>query len=290
MMSFTALSKFVPRRFRRATNDRLERLDNEARAWLRARWPRRGQEHRLPHELVLSLTSYPARFSTLHLTLASLLDQTVRPDRIILWIADNDLDQLPPKVRRLKQRGIQIRRCEDLRSFKKLVPALESFPDSFIATADDDLDYPAEWLEELVAGVSGSMIVCHRAHRPIRRADGKLAPYLDWALDVQDEAARAPSADIVPTSGAGALYPPRSLHPMVTDRSLFQRLCPHGDDLWFYWCARMAGTLSRKVGGHMRLVSWPGSQDTSLWGVNAKGGNDRMIAALEAEFPLDRER
>lgn len=290
MISLSALSKFLPqpaRRVLKTARDRLSPRACQAYALQRARRPRRGKRHNRSSDLIVSLTSYPARFRTLHLTLACLLDQTVRPDRVILWIADADLDRLPQKVRQFEQAGLEIMRCADLRSFKKLIPALGAFPDAFIATADDDVYYPANWLEELVGGVNGSTITCHRAHRPTRRLDGKPARYLDWDFEVQDEAARAPSADIVPTSGAGALYPPRCLHPMVTDRTLFEALCPDGDDLWFYWCARRAGTRFRKVGGQMRLISWLGSQDSSLWDVNSKGGNDRMIAALQAKFPLD---
>ena len=34
----------------------------------------------------------------------------------------------------------------------------------------------------------------------------------------------------------------------------------------------------------MRLVTWPGSQESTLWETNREGGNDRMVQALEAEF------
>ena len=53
--------------------------------------------HRLPSELIVSLTSYPPRFKTLHLTIKSLLDQTVRPDRIILWIGRGAMDLIPDR-------------------------------------------------------------------------------------------------------------------------------------------------------------------------------------------------
>jgi hypothetical protein len=110
---------------------------------------------------------------------------------------------------------------------------------------------------------------------------------MQWEHRVTDPSARAPSTDIMAETGGGALYPPGSLHPIVSDRSLFRRLCPDADDLWFYWCARMAGTLHRKVGPKSRLVSWAGSQSRTLWESNREGGNDRMIRALEEEFGID---
>jgi hypothetical protein len=250
----------------------------------RLKSPMPGRGHGLTGELIISLTSYPARFGSLHFTLACLLDQSVKADRAILWIAHQDLNKLPPEVRDLEQRGLEIRACDELRSFKKLIPALEVFPDAFIATADDDVYYPRDWLETLVAGVQKGVVTCYRAHRMMRAAGGELAPYSMWVNDVQDRGARQPSIDLLPTGAGGILYPPQSLDPRVTDASLYQRHCPNGDDLWFYWCARLAGTRHRKVGGKLQLVPWPDSQQSSLWSTNEAGGNDRMIAGLQSAF------
>jgi hypothetical protein len=213
-----------------------------------------------------------------------LLGQTVRPDRIVLWIAHSDVATLPGRVLALDGLGFEIRTCDDLRSYKKLVPALEAFPDAFIVTADDDNQYPADGLERLLRGAEPDVISCIRAHRMTQSADGTLGPWASWELNVADEQAQQPSIDIMPIGIGGVLYPPRSLDPRVTDRAAFERLCANGDDLWFYWCARMAGTRHKKVGDRMILPLWPGSQEQSLWAVNAAGGNDRMIAALQAEF------
>jgi hypothetical protein len=245
-----------------------------------------SRPHGLPGELILSLTSYPPRFPTLHLALEPLLRQSVAPDRTILWIAAGDLHLLPNAVHRLQERGLEIRPCADLRSFKKLLPALEAFPGAFIATADDDIAYPPDLIERLVDGVDPRrrVITCNRAHRMKRDPDGTIAPFGEWQFNVIDEAASQPSADLLPVGVAGILYPPGALDPIVADSRMFERLCPHGDDLWFYWCARRAGTLHRKVGGRMLLPLLPGSQDSNLWHINLNGGNDRMIAALQAEL------
>jgi hypothetical protein len=46
----------------------------------------------------------------------------------------------------------------------------------------------------------------------------------------------------------------------------------------------MAGTLVKKVGDSLVVTGWSGSPATGLWNANARGGNDGMIRALEAEF------
>jgi hypothetical protein len=228
--------------------------------------PRDGAPHNLPGELIVSLTSYPPRFATLRFTLGTLLDQTVKPDRIILWIASADMAGLPEIPD-----GVEVRECDDCRSFKKLVPALEAFPDAFMVTADDDVCYPPNWLETLLAANDGSSIVCNHA----RRVSGR--PYHEWPSRV---VAPAPSSDLMPTGIGGVLYPPRSLHSMVTDRSAFMSLCPTGDDLWFYACARRAGTKVRTISKPLRLIPWRGSQKVALFDDNEAGENDKMLANL----------
>lgn len=70
----------------------------------------------------------------------------------------------------------------------------------------------------------------------------------------------------------------------VSDRSLFKRLAPTADDLWFYWMARRAGTKFMKVGGKFAMMEWPNPRTPRLWDVNREGENDRQIRNLEAEF------
>ena len=119
-----------------------------------ARWALRGLQrpvsHGLSNELIVSLTSYAARFGTLGLTLRCLLTQSVKPDRVILWLAPEDIVRLPMPIRALTRHGLDIRETRDLRSYTKIIPALRAFPDAIIVTADDDLFYERHWLLALV--------------------------------------------------------------------------------------------------------------------------------------------
>lgn len=243
------------------------------------------RHHGLAGELVVSLTSYPVRYATLHLTLKSLLRQQTVPDRIVLWIADGDVAALPRATRALFAQGIELRIVRDVRSYKKLVFALSAFPRAFIATADDDVFYPPEWLTALVEGQYGSepVISCHRAHRLREQGPGALVPYHEWEWDVQDAEARDASVDLMPTGIGGVLYPPNALHPDAANQELFARYAPSADDLWFYWCARRAGTRHRKVGGLFDQTAWPSSQSERLYDQN-RTDNDLQIAALVQDF------
>lgn len=242
-----------------------------------------GRPHGLGGELVVSLTSYSARFGVLSKTIKSLLSQSIRPDRTVLWIAHNDFAEIPTAVLNLEHHGLEIRVCEDIRSYKKIVPSLRQWPRAYIVTADDDFYYEPKWLEKIVGGVvpDQKVIVCRRAHRPIL-AGLSFAPYANWDWDVvTDEDVRD---DLFPTGGAGALYPPGSLAPEVLDQELFTRICPTADDVWLYFMGRRAGSRYRQVGGGFAQVSWPGAEAASLLQTNLAGANDVQIKSVKEYF------
>lgn len=242
--------------------------------------------HGLRDPLIVSLTSYPARYPTLAKTLRSLLDQTVAADRTILWIAHDDMVTLPPDVRALTAHGLEIRACDDLRSFKKLVPALEAFPDAVIAIADDDVYYAPDWLAALVAGAHAhpGAVVAHRCHLALWHGDDGFRPYAEWPM-ASDARHDRSDALLFPTGVGGVLYPPRSLDARVTDAETFRALCPRADDVWFFWMTRLAGTPVRGLGSSGTTLAWDGSQEVALLHQNWLGGqNDVQIAAMMQRF------
>lgn len=243
--------------------------------------------HGLDAPLIVSLTSYPARYQTLAATLKSLLDQRMAADRTILWIAHGDRAALPAAVTRLTAAGLEIRDCDDLRSYKKLVPALAAFPGAYIVTADDDVYYPPDWLEGLVAPVriDKRAVVAGRVHLMRCDGDGLATPYASWELATSRRA--PPSADtrLFPTGVGGILYPPDAFDAEVMNRALFERLCPVGDDIWFFWMARRGGMTQVPAARPFELTTWRRSQDAALYLDNLHGdGNDVQIRAMEQHF------
>ncbi len=252
-----------------------------AKAEIAARPDGPGRPHGLPGPLVISLTSYPARFGTLALTLQGILRQSVRPDRVILWLDDGDQAHLPQDVRLLP--GLEVRTCPAWRSYKKIVPTLLAHPEAFVVTADDDVYYPADWLEKLVgAANAGAPVACHRAHRIALRADGQPAPYAEWRHNI-DAPECSPLTFL--TGVSGVIYAPGVFHADVTRDDLFTRLAPRSDDVWLYWMHRLNGVEAQKIGARARIVEWEGSQAQSLRAANLHGtGNDQAIAAMIAHY------
>ncbi|WBU52510.1 glycosyltransferase [Paracoccus sp. SCSIO 75233] len=234
--------------------------------------------HGLDAPLIVSLTSYAARFPAVVMVLESLSRQTVRPDRIILWLDEEDRDALPDRI---GQMGVEVKFCPNWKSYKKIVPTLLEAPDSYIVTADDDVYYGPDWLAALVGRASAG-VVCHRAHEVVLDNTGQPQSYQAWRRNMD-----APAAGklVFPTGVGGVLYAPGVFHPDVTDAAKFQRLAPSADDVWLYWMHRMAGSLPEKIGGKFRIVEWPGSQARNLRSGNLTGdGNDRAVAAMLREY------
>lgn len=238
-----------------------------------------GSPHGLPAPLIVSLTSYPARFGTLAITLKAILRQSVRPDKVILWLAEGDEEYLPPEVAALKSEGLEVAVCPDWRSYKKIVPALLAYPDSYLVTADDDLYYMADWLDGLVRSAAiGYRIAGHRAHRVSLNKNGVPCQYEEWQKNIKGP---QQSHLVFLTGGMGTIYAPGALHSDVINPKLFMELCPSADDIWLYWMYRLSGIEAQKIGDRIRIVEWEGSQAENLRSVNLSGrGNDRAIQAM----------
>ncbi|MGM0481162.1 MAG: glycosyltransferase family 2 protein [Pseudomonadota bacterium] len=245
--------------------------------------------HQLPAPLMINLTSFPKRYNSLHLTIKSLLLQDIRPDRVNLWLYQADINQLPENVKQLETQGLTIIPvAEDSRSYKKLIPALNEFPDAFHVTADDDIYYRPDWLSTLVSGFSGNYneILCWRAHYLITDSNGDPKPYRKWHPKTE---VRGPDPRLFFTSGAGVLFPPGSLPPIAKDLTLALKLAPYADDLWWYSMARLNNCLITRVGNNPALINWPDSRDGSLWQFNkqTENGNDAQLKALISYFQFN---
>lgn len=255
-------------------------------------WRRAAKPHGLPSPLIVSLTSYPARFSKLPLTLKCLLSQSMAADRVILWIARQDKNALTPAILDLQRSGLEISYCDDLRSYKKVIPTLRNNPDSFIVTADDDLYYWPTWLEELVSGyqMGANDVICHRAHRICLGAEGLPLPYEKWEINIQWVDASPLNFQ---TGVGGVLYPPNAFHADVLNDQMFMKLCPQADDVWLYWMMRLNGMMARKTPVSRAICCWAGTQQTALFHNNvAGGGNSEQITAMIQAygFPINLDK
>jgi hypothetical protein len=190
----------------------------------------------------VSLTSYGKRISKVWLAIESIGLGAVKPRRVILWLADEEAVANPSdSLRRLQDRGLEIRHCRDYGPHKKYFPyvseVLGTQPDVPLVTADDDAIYPVTWLAELMKAHRHEHVTAFRAR--IRTAE----PYRAWPLCETTE----PSERVFATGVSGVAYPVKVLAALRARGDQFMSVCPRADDFWLHYAAVATGTPVRQV-------------------------------------------
>jgi len=229
-------------------------------------------------EIIVSLTSYPARMPFVPIVLNAMLNQTVKPDRVILWL---DCDRFPNRVLpewadMYSRAGVEFCfRADDIKPHTKYYYAIKENPDAIVILVDDDLYYENNTIEKLynsylkfpnaISALAVYRITFDRFNRMLRN--------LKWASVwgcnlVWNE----PSMRTFFASGHGTLFPPGSLHPEVFNIEAFKRLCLHDDELWLRVMSILQGTPVIVAGDNSFRTAIPGSQVEGTLG--HRGGLD----------------
>lgn len=228
-MTFTSASgvdKFIPSSYNRVWGDMLE----------------------LPKpELIVSLTSFPYRIPTAHLTIESLLRQTMKPDKIILQLSEDEFpnkeNDLPENLLKLREQGVIISWNKgNIKSYKKLVPTLKQYPNAVIITVDDDRIFDKNLIKDLWKSYEENpeYIHCHRTTKMFLKENNEFGAKAMKAY-------KKPSFANKLAGGAGCLYPPNSLYKDITNEELFTTLAPTNDDIWFWLMGVMNGTKIKLI-------------------------------------------
>lgn len=244
------------------------------------------------HDIVVSLTTHGKRIYDVAITIESIMQQTMLPNRIILNI-DRSFENipLPLSLQRQTTRGLEIRTVDDIKSYKKLIPTLQACPDDIIITIDDDLVYDYDIIERLYRSYlqHPDSINALRTHTIRFGSDGKPMKYNDWYL----EKAISPNPfHLFPTTGGGTLFPSGCFNNEIFNRDVFTRICPTADDVWVHAMAVLNGTkivkaLSRSDTGCDYLVNHR-VQDIGLHLINTgtMRNNDRQIEAVYSRYGI----
>lgn len=236
-----------------------------------------------PVKYIVSLTSFPNRIGRVWIVIESILRQSHKPDKIILWLSKEQFKtfgKLPRTILNQQKRGLEIRFVEgDLKSHKKYFYALKEFPNDFLITVDDDIIYPTTLVSQLVkiAKIYPKSIICHRAHT-VKFENGKIFPYSLWN---QIKTIDGPNYDIFFTSGGGTIFPPSSLHPEVLNETVFKKHCFYADDVWLNIMSRLNSTTIVKSNYFSCLLPVFNFKNINLYSINlVEGENDRQIEYL----------
>lgn len=242
------------------------------------------------NNIIVSLTSYGKRLQDVSITIESIMQGSMKPNRIVLWVDEKWQDKrMPISLQRQQDRGLEIEYCKDIRSYTKLIPALKKYPEDIIITIDDDVLYRYDLVERLVNLHldKPDCIIANRIHRIVLGKDKKPISYLDWEWD-------ANPSEISPlnffTGVGGVLYPSHCLDDEVFNEEVFLDICKYADDIWFNAMALKKGTKVLKGQSYNKkgVDYYFTDQDESLRKINVSGDslNDIQMQRVFEKYNL----
>ena len=245
-------------------------------------------------KIVVSLTSFPARFQELSLCLKSLFRQSVAPDHIILWLGSDSIKSNYKDVfRKYINLGLEIYIDEknNYKSHKKYLYVFKKYPDALIITVDDDLVYPKNMIETLLKGhkLYPNAVIARRVHKIIWNENGEIKPYLQWEGECEN--VKKPSHSLVATTGAGTLFPPNSLYKDYCNIDLISQMAPTADDIWLKFMELLQGTKVVWTENNMKMpASLKSSHIAELAIGNCNNGeNDLFVNQLMTYYNLTKK-
>ena len=239
-------------------------------------------------QVVVSMTSFPKAIPFAIKAIQSLLKMSVLPDKIVLYLTFSQFkdNSIPEDLEFLSKSNpiFEIRNYnKDIRSYRKLIPALNDFPEAIIVTVDDDVSYHKHMLRDLLElhEQIPDAVLAHRVKKIKPDQPYRKWKKYRWYHFLFQKIHNAP-ANLQPGVG-GVLYPPHSLKPDMLDADLFTKIAPTNDDLWFWAAAVTNGFSVIPVPfGHNKPRGLNKPKELSLKSTNFKGEIDRNALALKA--------
>ncbi len=188
-------------------------------------------------DVIISLTTYPARVKAVWITISSLLNQTYKPAKVVLYLAKEQFpggrDDLPKNLLRQEDRGLEIVFVDDdLKPHKKYYYALQKYKESKVITADDDVFYPENHVANLVEASKKypDAVICTRSHDISldETAENGYAKYNSWEEIIHS----SPNLLMMPVGCNGVLYKADFFDYELFDREKIIKYSLYTDDLW----------------------------------------------------------
>ncbi len=248
------------------------------------------------HEVVVSLTTHSIRIHDVFLSIESIMQGTIKPNRIVLWLAEDEFigKSLPITLQKQVARGLEISYCKDIRSYKKLIPTIQKYPNSIVVTIDDDAMYDVDFLEKLINSHKSNpnVVFSNRIHRMKLDESNMPISYMDWdwCVNKYDDS----QLNFLVGVG-GVLYPPHIFSDEVLNEDVFMDICKYADDVWFNAMLllnkiKVAKSYTKSLRGD-DFVDIESGRSVSLCHENAnneKCRNDVQIKAVWEKYKINK--
>lgn len=251
------------------------------------------RDRKANRKLIVSMTTIPCRVDKVWITIESLLRQTYKPDQIVLWLAKDEFAdvKLPDRIKKQIKRGLTVRYCDNLKSYKKFYYTMKENPNAYVITVDDDIIYAEAMVSELVKTYKNNPgnIICHRSHL-IKRRNARCAPYNYWLTYEKRGKIKGKASHVnFFTTGGGVLFPTFLLDKRVLDKEGFLKYAPTADDVWLNFICWISGLKTKNTEGIMgKYISIRDFSENGLAYQNViKRKNDSQIKDVMEYLKID---
>ncbi|MEH0835106.1 glycosyltransferase [Pectobacterium cacticida] len=201
--------------------------------------------------IIVNLTSTSSRQDLCAVTVWSLINQNLLPDRIDLWIskepylADKGVTNIPEWVSNINKIAniVNVRYTENTGPYRKIFPALKTASDEDILIyADDDVVYGKNWLKELLNHFFENeckYVVASRIRTRTKNIFGKYKSYNLYPISVVKEDF---TDDFIITGVGGCVLMKKHIDLQLVNDTNFLKVAPKTDDLWISKLMVISGT------------------------------------------------
>lgn len=236
-------------------------------------------------KIVISLTTYPERISGIPKVLDSIMTQTYKADKVVLYLSEEQFAnrEIPVDLSAYFEWGLEICWCGgDMKSHKKYLYAFQEYPDDYIITIDDDYYYEKHMIEEFVQNVSKfpACVLARRTHLITVDQNGIMSEYNKW-WDRCSHYIEVPRMDLFAVGCGGILYPPHIITKEVFNINNIKKYCMSADDVWLKVMELISKVPVVQVSTkYLDRFDEIFANNGLYQKHNIKGGNDRSLCQL----------
>lgn len=250
---------------------------------------------------LVSLTTISSRISRIKQTIQSIINQTLKPHSINLYISeepymiDQGISAKNDYLKEIADLGVNVYQVKNTGPYRKQYPLISQLrqasahPKTPMVTLDDDVVYPSNLLELLMNKLEQEdVIVAHRG-REITFDESWIANYQKFQIPGSE------SSYLNIGTGKNGIAYRLGYFPTNVEDFIGPILAPTADDIWCKWVTSLyciPTTILEPKAAYDPSLDFAETDSSDKNGLfhkyNTKGSNDKAITNLELYFSIRR--
>lgn len=201
--------------------------------------------------LVVNITTTNNRLDLCASTVFSLINQSVSPDAIIVWVSkepymsDDGILSIPDWVGFINSKRdiLKFKYTKNTGPYRKIFPALREYtPDDVLVYADDDVVYGKDWLKflhDMFLKNNGDFVVASRVRIKTKNLFSKYKSYTMFPICHKNSLL---DSNFIITGVGGCILSKKHIKHEYFDNEDYINIAPRTDDLWISKIIELSGS------------------------------------------------